>query len=75
MALDLVTESVAEPAELADLPAGYGLPLSAIRAGAGLAVPDGWLAVVPDGRVPLDVARGRVRFVDREPAARRRSRR
>ena len=27
-------------------------------------MPDGWVALVPDGRVPLDVGRGLVRFVD-----------
>ena len=50
--------------ELADLPAGYGLQLSPSRAGAGIAMPDGWVALVPDGRVPLEVGRGLVRFVD-----------
>lgn len=50
--------------ELADVPAGYGLQLSASRSGAGIAMPDGWIALAPDGRVPLDVARGHVRFVD-----------
>jgi hypothetical protein len=53
-------------AELAHVPAGYGLQLSASRAGAGIATPDGWVALVPDGRVPLDVARGLVRFLDPE---------
>ena len=50
--------------ELAHPPAGYALQLSASRSGAGIAMPDGWIALVPDGRVPLDVARGLVRFVD-----------
>jgi hypothetical protein len=50
--------------ELADLPAGYGLALSAARGGSALGVPSGWVAALPDGRVPLDVARGGARLID-----------
>ena len=56
-----------DPTELVHVPAGYGLQLSASRAGAGLAMPDGWVALVPDGRVPVDVSLGQVRFI--EPAS------
>jgi hypothetical protein len=52
------------PTELAHVPQGYGLQLTASRSGAGLAMPDGWVALVPGGRVPLDVSGGQVRFVD-----------
>ena len=50
--------------ELGHLPAGYDLALSAHQASSGIVRPDGWIVAVPGGRVPDDVGRGRVRFVD-----------
>ena len=50
--------------DLGAAPDGHALQTSPGRAASGLGTPDGWVATTPDGRVPLDVGRGRARLLD-----------
>jgi hypothetical protein len=50
--------------DLGEVPAGYRLQTSAARAGSGISTPVTVLALLPDGRVPLDVGRGHGRLLD-----------
>jgi hypothetical protein len=59
-ALDLPT---GRTRDLGTVPSGMSLQVSAMRSGSGIAS-DALLALMPDGRVPLDVGRGDGRLVD-----------
>lgn len=62
--LHVTSLATGETVELGVLPAGYLPQTSAARSGSGLAVTPGHVAVVPGGRVPLDVGRGRGHAID-----------